>query len=97
MVVNYNRDGSSAADRCVAAAPRRSTNAGRWTIRYGMCTRVDRKVLFWKVQGRGAESESEPESESFGVVAMSQESESGSESTKLPRLRLRNVLFDSVI
>ena len=42
-------------------------------------------------------TESEPESESHGVVATSQESESGSESNKLPRLRLWNVLFESVI
>ena len=46
---------------------------------------------------RGAESESEPdsESESPGVMATSQES--GPESVKLPRLRLRNVLLESVI
>ena len=44
---------------------------------------------------RGAESESEPESEAPGVVATSQESES--ESTKLPRIRLRNVFLESVI
>ena len=42
---------------------------------------------------RGAESESEPESESPGVVATSKESES----IKLPRLRLQNALFESVI
>ena len=42
---------------------------------------------------RGAESESE----SRGVETTRQESESGSESTKLPRLQLRNVLFQSVI
>ena len=47
------------------------------------------------VASRDAESESE--SESPGVGATSHESESGSESIKLPRLRLRNVLFDSVI
>ena len=45
------------------------------------------------VRNRGAESEPE----SPGVVATSQESESGSESVKLPRLRLRNVLFKCVI
>ena len=50
-----------------------------------------------RVQTRGAESESEPESESPGVVATSQESESETESIKLPRLRLRNVLFENVI
>ena len=45
------------------------------------------------VTTRGAESESE--SKSPGVVATSQESES--ESIKLPRLKLRNVLFESMI
>ena len=47
------------------------------------------------VSFRGAESESE--SELPGVVAASQESESELESTKLPGLRLRNVLLKSVI
>ena len=47
------------------------------------------------VKTRGAESESEPESESPGVVATSLELES--ESNKLPRLRLQNVSFESVI
>ena len=42
---------------------------------------------------RGAESESE--SESPGVVATNKESES--ESIKLPQLRLRDVLLESVI
>ena len=42
-------------------------------------------------------AESEPESESLGVVATSQESELDSESINLPRLRLRKVLFESVI
>ena len=48
---------------------------------------------------RGAESksESESESESPGVVETRQGSESGSESTKLPRLWLRNVVFESMI
>ena len=46
---------------------------------------------------RGAESEPESESKSPGVVATSKKSESGSESIKPPRLRLRNVLFESVI
>ena len=49
---------------------------------------------------RNRDAESEPQSESPGVVATSQESESGSkssESIKLPRLRLRDVLFKSVI
>ena len=49
------------------------------------------------VKIRGAESEPEPESESTGVVGTSQESGSGSEPTKLPSLRLRNVLFECVI
>ena len=44
-------------------------------------------------RNRGAEPESE--SESPGVVATSKELES--ESIKLPRLRLRNVLFESVV
>ena len=44
-----------------------------------------------------SEPESESESESTGVVGTSQESESKSEPIKLPRLRLRNVLFESVI
>ena len=65
----------------------------------------DVSTLFWSgsgikekggVVGRGAESESESESESLGVMT-SQESESGYESIKLPRLLLRNVLFESVI
>ena len=51
--------------------------------------------MFLKHVSRGAESESE--SESPGVVVAGQESESESESIKLPRLRLRNVLFESVI
>ena len=47
------------------------------------------------LRSRGAESE--PESESLGVMATSQELESGSESIKLPRLRLLDILFESVI
>ena len=50
-----------------------------------------------EIRGKTRGAESEPESESPGVVAPSQESESESESIKLPRLRLRNVLFESVI
>ena len=42
---------------------------------------------------RGAESKSE----SLEVVATSQESESELESIKLPRLRLRNALLESLI
>ena len=60
-------------------------------------TLVLKSHFMWMGINRGAESESEPESESEspGVVATSQESDS--ESTKLPRLRLRNFLFESVI
>ena len=52
-------------------------------------------VDFENIEVMGAESESESVSVSPGVVATSQESES--ESIKLPRLRLRNVLFEFVI
>ena len=54
-----------------------------------------KRTMVNKHDTRGAESESE--SESPGVVATNQESESESESIKPPRLRLRNVLFESVI
>ena len=49
------------------------------------------------VPTRGAESEPETEPESPRVVAMSRKTESESESIKLPQLRLRNVLLESVI
>ena len=57
------------------------------------CKPPSQKVRFGSVQTRFAESESE----SPGVVATCEESESESESIKLPRYRLRNVLFESVI
>ena len=56
-----------------------------------VCSKEAGTVAARVLRTRGAESESE----SPGVLAMSQESES--DSSKLPRLRLRNILFESAI
>ena len=63
----------------------------RLNLRYPDSYLLSNSIVF----SRGAESESESELESPEVVATSQKSES--ESIKLPRLRLRNVLFESEI
>ena len=60
-----------------------------------MLSNFNSDTRFGILSSTGSESESEPES--LGVVVASQESESESESIKLPRLQLRNVLFESVI
>ena len=65
-----------------------------WNMAYNTSYQYMACNLFAYFLSRSAESE--PESESPGVVVTSQESESGSESIKLHRLRLRNVLFESV-